>query len=63
MTGMNLELSLAAFETIYTRLDKTRQTSKTVVIDRVDLTTLLRDHVRLLKRAGELGDRPISPGE
>jgi hypothetical protein len=60
---MRLELSLAAFEGVYRRLDRTRRNSATVTVDKEALATLLRDHQRILERLADLGERPISPGE
>lgn len=37
------------FEDTHARLDKTRRTSKTVVVDRQALTNLLMDHSNMMK--------------
>ena len=52
---VRLYTSLAAFESLHERHDRTRSTSKTVTVDRQALIHILMDHARMLETLRKAG--------
>ncbi|MGO4560160.1 hypothetical protein [Mesorhizobium sp. 2RAF21] len=58
MTGrplLQLYTTLAEFEDLHARHDRTRSTSKTVTVDRQALIHILMDHARMLEALRKAG--------
>jgi len=58
MTGrplLQLYTTLAEFEDLHARHDRTRSTSKTVTVDRQSLIHILMDHARMLEALRKAG--------
>ncbi|MBP0440478.1 hypothetical protein [Tianweitania sediminis] len=52
---LHLYTTLAEFETMHERHDRTRSTSKTVTVDRRALIHILMDHSRMLEALRKAG--------
>lgn len=52
---LRLDTTLAEFETLHERHDRTRSTSKTVTVDRQALIHILMNHARMLEALRKAG--------
>ncbi len=60
---VTLHTTMVEFEGLHARYDRTRTTSKTVIIDREALIHLLMDHSRLVELLRQVGEvRLEDPG-
>jgi hypothetical protein len=60
---LRLYTTLAEFELLHERHDRTRRTSKTVTVDRQALIHILMDHARMLETLRKAGRVEIAEPE
>lgn len=59
---ITLHTTMAEFEGLHERCDRTRSTSKSVTVDREALIHLLMDHSRLIEALRQAGQVQVSDG-